>query len=261
MAKDKLSIRIKEFYENRTRYYLPRRTYTVIRVDGKSFHSFTRGLEKPFDNGLVYDMDETAIYLCKNIQGAKLAFVQSDEISIILTDFDKITTDAWFDGNIQKMVSISASMATSKFNQLRTSRKILSNGNISFEDFSNLKLAEFDSRVFTIPALVEVYNYLIFRQNDTVRNSISSVAQSLYSHTELEKKNQSDMQEMCFQKGVNWNDFDPKVKNGRLIIKIEEEKMINDETIARNEWKSVAAPTFTKDKTILENIFKINEEC
>ena len=109
--KDSLGDRMKEFYENRTRNFLPRRTYTIIRVDGKAFHSYTRGLIRPFDEKLVNDMDETACYMCKNIQGAKFAFVQSDEISILLTDFEGLTTDAWFDGNIQKMASVSASLA------------------------------------------------------------------------------------------------------------------------------------------------------
>lgn len=83
---------MKEFYENRTRNFLPRRTYTIIRVDGKAFHSYTRGLVRPFDEKLVNDMDETACYMCKNIQGAKFAFVQSDEISILLTDFEGLTS-------------------------------------------------------------------------------------------------------------------------------------------------------------------------
>ena len=265
---DALGDRIKDYYENRCRYYLPRRTYSVIRIDGKAFHTWTKGLNRPFDEGFINDMDETAMYLCKNIQGAKLAFVQSDEISIVLTDFDDISTDAWFDGNIQKIVSVSSSMATSKFNQLRMSRGIS-------EDFSSksdivkyvkgYKLAEFDSRVFTIPSKDEVINYLIFRQNDTVRNSISSVAQSMYSAKELHGKNQNDMQEMCFQKGVNWNDFPVKQKRGRLIVK---KSMIfpftkNDKSglpilqgsFMRNVWMSTDPEIFTQDKESLNVLF------
>ena len=168
--KDNLGDRMKIFYENITRIFLPRRTYTIIRIDGKAFHTYTKGLDRPFDDKFVNDMDETACYLCKNIQGAKFAFVQSDEISILLTDFDSLTTSAWFDGNIQKMVSVSASLATAKFNELRPN-----------------KIALFDSRVFTISSRVEVENYFIWRQQDTTRNSISSVAQWLYSPSELKK--------------------------------------------------------------------------
>jgi len=231
--KDSLGDRMKEFYENRTRNFLPRRTYTIIRVDGKAFHSYTRGLVRPFDEKLVNDMDETACYMCKNIQGAKFAFVQSDEISILLTDFEGLTTDAWFDGNIQKMASISASLATAKFNELRPN-----------------KIALFDSRVFTIPSDIEVENYFIWRQQDTTRNSISSVAQSMFSHRELENKNTDQMQEMCFQKGVNWNDFSAKLKRGRLIVKQDYEK----EGATRSKWVSVEPPIFTQEREMLKGL-------
>lgn len=229
--KDSLGDRMKEFYENRTRNFLPRRTYTIIRVDGKAFHSYTRGLVRPFDEKLVNDMDETACYMCKNIQGAKFAFVQSDEISILLTDFEGLTTDAWFDGNIQKIASISASLATAKFNELRPN-----------------KIALFDSRVFTIPSDIEVENYFIWRQQDTTRNSISSVAQSMFSHRELENKNTDQMQEMCFKKGVNWNDFSVKLKRGRLILKQDYEK----EGTTRSKWVSVEPPIFTQEREMLK---------
>jgi len=229
--KDSLGDRMKEFYENRTRNFLPRRTYTIIRADGKAFHSYTRGLVRPFDEKLVNDMDETACYMCKNIQGAKFAFVQSDEISILLTDFEGLTTDAWFDGNIQKMTSISASLATAKFNELRPN-----------------KIALFDSRVFTIPSDIEVENYFIWRQQDATRNSISSVAQSMFSHRELENKNTDQMQEMCFQKGVNWNDFSAKLKRGRLIVKQNYEK----EGATRSKWVSIEPPIFTQEREVLK---------
>lgn len=242
--KDSLGNRMKEFYENRSRFFLPRRTYSVIRVDGKAFHTYTKKLERPFDEGFIEDMDLTACYLCKNIQGAKLAFVQSDEISILLTDFDKITTDAWFDGNIQKIASVSASMATANFNANRVARAI----DLGLESF--LKFAEFDSRVFTIPSYTEVENYFIWRQQDTIRNSISSVAQSLYSHKELKGKNTSEMQEMCFQKGINWNDYPAKLKRGRLILKKEYKR---GESV-RNKWESTEAPEFSKDRTVLSDL-------
>lgn len=255
MSKDALSIRQKEFYEVRTRTYLPRRTYTIIRLDGRAFHTYVRGLNKPFDEDLIEAMDSTAIYLCKNIQGAKLAYVQSDEITIVMTDFDTLQTDAWFDGEVQKIVSVSASMATREFNRVRIIQQ-LANG-IDIKYILNGKLAEFDSRAFTIPFKEEVLNNIIWRQRDCVRNSISSVAQSLFSHTQLTGKNQSDMQEMCFEKGVNWNDFPEKQKRGRVIVK----KQINypskngGEPYIRNEWKSIAAPDFNKDRSLFDEIF------
>ena len=114
--KDALGSRIKENYEGRTRYFLPRRTYTIIRLDGKAFHTFTRQFKKPYDLDLMEIMNCTAISLCSQIQGAKFAYVQSDEINILLTDFENLSTDAWFDGNIQKITSISSSIATASFN-------------------------------------------------------------------------------------------------------------------------------------------------
>lgn len=228
--KDTLGDRMKDNYEDRTRIFLPRRTYTIIRIDGKAFHTYTKGLERPFDESLINDMDETAMFLCKNIQGSKFAFVQSDEISILLTDFDELTTNAWFDGNIQKMVSVSASFATAKFNELRPG-----------------KLAFFDSRVFTIPSSIEVENYFIWRQQDTTRNSISSVAQSLYSHKQLEGKNTNEQQEMIFQKGINWNDYAPKYKRGRFIEKQNYEK----DGATRTKWVSVVPPVFTQERMFL----------
>lgn len=262
---DALGDRMKSNYENRTRLYLPRRTFTIARIDGKAFHTYTKGLKRPFDSGLIEDMDLTAAYLCQNIQGVKLAFVQSDEISLILTDFDTITTDSWFDGNIQKMASVSASMTASKFNQLRLIRSVKEFGTIDRDieknrvskyiyesEIEKFKLADFDSRFFTIPQKEEVLNYLIFRQRDTVKNSVASVAQSLYSHNELMKKNQSDMQEMIFQKGFNWNDFPEKQKRGRLIMKVETE--VNG--AKRNKWVSVSAPDFDKDNSLFYKIIK-----
>lgn len=236
MKYDKLGTRMKEYYENRTRICLPRRTYTVIRIDGKAFHSYTRGLKRPFDDQLMTDMDETAKFLCKEIQGSKLAYVQSDEISIILTDFEEIGTDAWFDGNIQKMASVSASLATAKFNELRPG-----------------KLAFFDSRVFTIPYITEVENYLLWRQQDASRNSISAVAQSLYSQKQLMGKTGDQMQELIFQKGINWNDYQPRYKRGRMIVKETYEK----NGAQRSRWTVIDIPIFTQDKEFLKKFFPI----
>ena len=230
MSKDALSVRMKEFYEARTRTYLPRRTYTIIRLDGKAFRTYTKNVDKPFDYGFIDDMNETAKHLCESIQGVKLAYVQSDEITLVLTDFDTLSTDAWFNGEVQKIVSVSASLATARFNQLRMCRL----------QSSDIKLAYFDSRCFTIPSQQEVFNNLIWRQRDCIRNSISSLAQALYSHKELEHKNQDDMKRMCADKGFDWNDFGEDVKYGRILIKIRYTK----NEVTRQEWRVCPAPLF-----------------
>jgi len=249
MKKDDIGNRMKANYEDRTRFCLPRRSHTIIRIDGKAFHTYTRGLSRPFDDGFIEDMNTTAAYLCKNIQGAKFAYVQSDEISILLTDYDKLTTDAWFDNNIQKMASVSASMATRAFNEARLKRLICDEGPHTVESvFIKMKWAEFDSRVFQIPEWTEVENYFIWRQQDCVRNSISSVAQSLYSHKELNGRNTTEMQEMIFQKGQNWNDYEAKYKRGRGIVK---DSYFVVET-KRRRWVSVEVPTFTMDREFIK---------
>lgn len=249
--KDSLGDRMKSFYESRTKHFLPRRTYTIIRIDGKAFHTFTRGLKRPFDAGLIDDMNMTTLQLCKQVQGCKFGYVQSDEISLLLTDFDKLGTAAWFDGSVQKMTSVSASIATEQFNNYRIARAISdysmdkanerkSMFNLIDECIFKIRTAQFDSRVFTIPSAMEVENYFIWRQQDCTRNSISSVAQSLYSHKELEGVNTGGMQELIFQKGINWNDYSAREKRGGFIYR-------DDEGV----WQVDEPPVFTEDRNYL----------
>lgn len=262
--KDPLGERIKENYENRTRYYIPRRTYAIIRLDGSHFHTYTRGLNKPFDNGLIQDMDSTIIAIMGEIQNAVFVYTQSDEISILLTDFAKTTTSAWFDGNIQKMVSTSASLITGQFNRFRARRyrqELQASSLVGHytedgveEEYVPFKIATFDSRIFTIPDRIEVMNYFRWRQQDCVRNSVSMVAQSLFSPKELHGKSQSSMHEMMHKKGVNWaTDYSDSEKNGRIIVKEEYEgDIINTpsgpKTITKSKWGSMGAWVFTKDE-------------
>ena len=260
--KDALGDRMKEFYEDRTRIKLPRRTYTIIRIDGKAFHTYTKGLERPFDEGLIEDMNNTTAYLCKNIQGAKFGYVQSDEISLVLTDFDDLGTHAWFDNNLQKMASVAASMATAEFNRLRLMRGF---GNYeqtpsqSRAIVAQFKMAQFDARVFQIPFIDEVENYFIWRQQDAVRNSISSVAQSLYSPRELNGVKTDQMQELIFQKGINWNDYDFRLKRGAVIGKVPVELTSGDVTYTRNKWRVLETPIFTQDRTFIKGLLKIEK--
>src|ERR1041385_3894300 len=164
--RDDLGNRMKEQYENRTRYYLPRRTYTIIRIDGKAFHTYCRVTTrlKPFDDKLSSSFDRTAYDLVKEIQNARFAYTQSDEISLLLTDFATDSTEQWLDGNVQKICSVAASIATARFYQYFA------------EDAPGLKgkYGLFDARVFTVPDPTEVENYFIWRQKDAVRNSIQS---------------------------------------------------------------------------------------
>lgn len=226
---DALGNRMKT-YENVTRNYLTRRMPVIIRIDGKAFHTFTRGFKKPFDDIFVKSMQDTMKYLCENIQGCVLGYTQSDEITLVLVDYQNRDTSAWFDNNIQKMVSVSASMATLAFNNAfcENSRDYLQKffdqhrkDDIEFIELMCKKLwaAMFDSRVFTLPK-EEVVNCLIWRQQDCVRNSIQSVGQANFSHKQLEGKNCSDIQDMLMtEKGINWNDYPTHLKRGSCCIK------------------------------------------
>jgi tRNA(His) 5'-end guanylyltransferase len=265
--KDPLGDRMKDFYEDRTRYKLARRTNTIIRIDGKAFHTYTKGLQRPFDQGLMEDMNKTTEYLCQNIQGAKFGYVQSDEISILITDYDDIDTHAWFDANLQKMASIAASLATAEFNRLRLIRKMNTTVATAGSILEQFKHAMFDARVFQIPYQEEVINYFLWRQQDATRNSISSVAQSLYSAKELHGKKTSDMQEMIFQKGINWNDFTTREKRGSIIRRVEHVYARRDEPIMdgktrvieaykRKKWEADPnTPIISQDKDYLRWFF------
>lgn len=239
--KDDLGKRIKEQYEDRTRFSIPRRTFSIIRLDGKAFHTYTKNLKKPFDNRLTIDIDGAVIALMKHIQGAKFAYCQSDEISILLTDFEDIKTNMWFDGNIQKITSVSASIMTAEFNRLRFLTRL---GPASFEErpielsqglgpvephyyydpgdiqvADEQPLAYFDARLFTIPDRIEVMNYFIWRNQDCMRNAVSMVAQSFFSHKELHKKSTRDKLQMLEAKQVSLNNYWPEHQFGRFIIK------------------------------------------
>jgi tRNA(His) guanylyltransferase len=208
---DCLGDRMKWNYEDRYRIFLTRRTPVIIRLDGKAFHTFTRGCDRPFDLWLMNAMSATTKALMENIQGAKMAYTQSDEINILVTDFDKLTTDAWFDYNVQKMCSVAASMATAHFNSAYQKG-----------------LAYFDARVFNIPN-DEVVNLFRWRYQDWVRNSIQMVGRSLFSHKELHQKNQNQIKEMCEAKGVRWEDLPPISKNGTLMYMKYPEGLVIDE--------------------------------
>ena len=239
---DELGIRMKTFYEQIPKTKLMRRTPVAIRLDGKAFHTFTRGFQKPFDEVLIKSMQQTMKYLCENIQGCVLGYTQSDEITLILVDYKKLTSSAWFDYEVQKMCSVAASMATVAFNRffVREVNKWKTqtfptnylghiNSSISASDVKLLEVyhaamnkgAMFDARCFNIPK-EEVANLLYWRQLDATRNSIQMVGQANFSHKELQNKSCNMIQDMLFtQKGINWNDLPVTQKRGSCCIKEE----------------------------------------
>lgn len=263
MSNDSLGDRMKS-YEDCYRTHLPIRMPVILRIDGKAFHSYTRGCKRPVDEGLVECMNLTAMALCKEVQGCRLAYVQSDEISLLLTNYQTVDTQSWFDNNLQKMVSISASVASVTFTE--NSYRIWGfHDNAEGTGFEGMgytssitKPAFFDSRAFVIPK-EDVCNYFLWRQQDATRNSVQMLARSLYSHKQCEDKNNSQLQEMIFQKGINWNDCPVPQKRGRCIVKQETEK----ESYNPKEQKNVISvrsewvvdnniPVFSSDRAYID---------
>ena len=233
---DDLGVRMKTFYEQIPKTKLMRRCPVAIRIDGKAFHTFTRGFHKPFDEVLIKSMQGTMKYLCENIQGCVLGYTQSDEITLILVDYKKLTSSAFFNYEVQKLCSIAASMATMAFNRIFAEKvkEFIYNDGENYENNSEeyrlcsayknavIKGAMFDARCFNIPK-EEVTNLCYWRQDDASRNSIQMVGQANFSHKELHKKSRNDIQDMLMtQKGINWNDFPTYQKRGSCCIKIEE---------------------------------------
>ena len=221
-------------YEKRNRYYLQRRMPVILRLDMRAGHSFTRGFERPFDEVFIKSMQDTAKYLCKNIQNCKLSYQQSDEITLLLVDYDKLNTDCFFDYRVDKLCSITASMATMAFNKYfydnvfvynATATVDLSDKKYPFKEVYSKavdKGAMFDARCFNIPK-EEVTNLVYWRQLDASRNSIQMVGQANFSHKELQNKSCNDIQDMLMtQKGINLNDLPTYQKRGSCCIKIEE---------------------------------------
>lgn len=255
--KDSLGNRMKK-YEYITRTHLVPRMPVIIRIDGRAFHTFTKGFMKPFDQIFVKTMQDTMKFLCENIQGCVLGYTQSDEITLVLVDYQRLDSDAWFDGNIQKITSISASMATLAFNRCFASN--MRHMGIRVEDinfykhddesveeaekryFAKLSKAAnfgamFDSRVFNIPK-EEVANCLLWRQNDATRNSVESVGQAYFSSRELHKKTCNMIQDMLMtQKGINWNDYPTTLKRGSCCIRKPKTITVGDTTVERNAWE------------------------
>ena len=247
-----LAKRMKD-YEMRDRYFLQKRIPVAIRVDMRAGHTFTRGFKKPFDDIFMKSMQETAKYMCENMGNAKLAYVQSDEITIILTDYDTLETDCWFNYRTDKLCSIAANMATMIFNKIfkeKVENFIEEGGAFSLAqlNYNQMKMepylkaiekgAMFDARCFNIPK-EEVTNLIYWRQLDATRNSIQMVGQANFSHKELQNKSCNDIQDMLHeQKGINWNDYPTVCKRGTAIIYVnyQNPQSLTDKDIIKG-WK------------------------
>ena len=217
---------MKQDYEDALRLTLPRRSYIVIRIDGRGFHTFTKNLERPYSRQLADALDQAALALCQEMIGCRFAYGQSDEYSFLLTDFEKENAPLWFDGNVQKIVSVSASLFTAYFSRA----------------FQRDKIAAFDSRVLVISQRAEVEKYFLWRQLDASANSLNMLASAHYPHAELVGKSNTEKHELLFAKGVNWAKQPADFKRGRVVRRSADDK----------EWEiDLAIPVFNRDTSYL----------
>lgn len=253
MSKDTFGDRMKR-YENAFRHYLPGRMPVIIRIDGSHFHTYTKGLEKPFDEKLANAFWETCKYLLENISGAKLAYHQSDEISLLITNYDKEGTQSWFDNNLQKIVSVSASLATAKFNE--EMRKV----------YPDKELATFDARAYVVPK-EDVNNYFLWRERDAMKNSVSMLAQHHFSHKSLQGLNGKQMREkLLAEKGVDYMAL-PTWKRQGVVVKKEtypaiiENDHVGKMKVTRRRWAvDHDIPVFSEDWDYINQFVYLDEK-
>ena len=256
MVAEKLGDRMKDFYENRSKTYLIRRTPVIIRIDGCHFHTFTKDLKKPYDDIFIKVMQLTCKDLCEHIQGCKIGYVESDEISLLITDYDTLQTDCWFSYSVQKICSVSASMAALYFNKNWTKmcNEYQFKSEADKDYYQKIRRKEelggyFDARAFNLPES-EVVNYFIWRQNDATRNSIQGLAQAHFSQKQLQNLNNSQLQDkLMLEKGINWNDCKTVEKRGTCVKKNAGGWYIDNEI-----------PIFTQDRNYIEEVLPKAEE-
>lgn len=253
----KLDERMKK-YEYVTRHYLMCRTPVIVRIDGKAFHTFTKGMKKPFDPIFMESMQDTMKYLCENVQGCVLGYCQSDEISLLLIDYDTFETSAWFDNNLSKIISITSSLASVYFNQqfslnlldYRIKAKQNNNRDIIYENnlYSNIsRLPIFDSRAFNLQK-EEVNNYFVWRQQDAIKNAIQMIGRAYFTRKELENKSGQDIVDMLDNIKVNYHSYTTSEKRGTCYIK------------TNKGWElDTEIPIFKEDKDYIEKLIYIGE--
>lgn len=239
MIKD-LDDRMKKYEK---RYELPINLPVIIRIDGRAFHTFTRGMQKPFDETFIDMMNTIGLRLCDEIQNCKLALLQSDEINFLV--YNGVDSTPWFGNEIQKICSISASLAAT------IGTKYMSD-NIPNK---NKVAISFDSRAFIIPPK-DVVNYFIWRQQDWERNSLQMLTRKYYSQKDMENKGCEDMHEMLYTKGDNWNNLPTYLKRGRCIIKKPENILVDNKhfkgKVVRNKWTiDLDIPIFKEDRSYI----------
>ena len=230
--KDHLGRRLKRDYEDALRLMLPRRTHVVVRIDGRAFHKFTEDLPRPYHRPLADALDQAALYLCREMIGCRMAFGQSDEYSFLLSDCGP-AEPMWFDGNLQKIVSVGASVFTAAFQRA----------------FVSEKLAAFDARVLVIAQWPEVEQYFLWRQLDAEANSLNMLASAHYTHAALLGKSNAEKHEMLYAKGENWARQPSDFKRGRMVRQ--------DPGVAGGWMVDSEIPVFSRDRFFLHSLLPV----
>lgn len=197
---DSLGGRMKR-YEAASAHTLMPRTPVMIRVDGRAFHTFTRECQRPFDRDIIRAMVIAAQYTAADMAGFRLAYVQSDEASFLIDDLSSLQSQPWFGNKLHKLVSLSASLFTAAFNKA----------------WPGTELATFDSRAFSIPR-EDAPNAFVWRQRDWERNSLQMLAQSHFTHAQLQGKSHTEIHDMLHTRGVNWTRLTEQMKNGTFVL-------------------------------------------
>jgi tRNA(His) guanylyltransferase len=225
--KDDLGRQMKERYEDALRLTVPARTHCVIRIDGRAFHTFTKELARPWSQPLSTALDAAAMHLCSEMMGCRFAYGQSDEYSFLLTDYDRPQTRPWFEGNVQKMVSVAASLFTAAFARA----------------WSGDAMAAFDARLLVIPQREEVQRYFLWRQLDAEANSLNMLASAHYNHKQLLGKSTQEKHDLLHAKGINWARQPTAFKRGRIVRPAEKGWLVDEDI-----------PVFTRRREYLEEL-------
>ena len=263
-----------QYYRGLTDYRIQGNNDILVMLDGKNFSKLIKNnFKKPFDDDFINMMNKTAQFLCENVQGVKFAYTQSDEISLLITDYDTPETDTLFGGRICKIQSILASLATSEFNRQFILYHLKDKGYIGIE-YENvirkMKMAQFDCKVWTVPNQNDAFAWFLYRQLDCVKNSKQQTAQTYLPHKQLLGKD-ADMQIQMVKEfnGIDWNTFENKYKFGRFVYKVEttETKMIpqlnNTITYTRNKFTPMPAWDLTTEEgklKFIEKTFKFEND-
>ena len=257
-----------EYYRSLTDYKLMPNSYVLAMVDGHCFSKLIKNkFDKPFDDLFIKMMNETAKYLCENIQGAKFAYTQSDEISILITDFDTPMTDSYFSFRLCKMQSLIAAMATAKFNQMYAKLAYDYRGfGLKKFDMKEYPTCTFDCKVWTVPNANDAYAWFLYRQTDCIKNSKAQTAQAVYSHKDLVGLTSDQMiEKLKDEYKFDWyNDLENGKKYGRLIRKVETDMgktLPNGQTIAftRNVWTPIGLTDLKEDATLVRELIPVSQ--